>query len=107
MATEWLGGPSAVTLTLETDESILHADGIGQAQRTARNTQNFVEGGSPQTYDNPAVIDLYGERLPLLQQMSADGVSTLSYDFATPVNQAVDLFITAVSYTHLTLPTKA
>ena len=96
VATEWLGGPSAVTLTLETDESILHADGIGQAQRTARNTQNFVEGGSPQTYDNPAVIDLYGERLPLLQQMSADGVSTLSYDFATPVNQAVDLFITDV-----------
>ena len=96
VATEWVGGPSALTLTLETDETILHADGIGQAQRTARNTQTFVVGGSPQTYDNPDVIDLYGSRLPLLQQMSANGVSTLSYDFATPVNQRVNLFITDV-----------
>ena len=96
VTTEWTDGPSAVTLTLETDESILHADGIGQAQRTARNTQNFVDDGSPQTYDNPAVVDLYGSRLPLLQQMSANGVSTLSYHFSTPVNQAVDLFITDV-----------
>ena len=96
VATEWADGPSAVTLTLETDETILHADGIGQAQRTARNTQTFVVGESPQTYDNPDVIDLYGSRLPLLQQMSANGVSTLSYDFATPVNQRVNLFITDV-----------
>ena len=96
VTTEWVGGPSAVTLSLETDESILHADGIGQAQRTARNTQTFVDGGSPQTYDNPDVIDLYGARLPLLQQMSANGVTTLSYHFSTPVNQAVDLFITDV-----------
>ena len=65
VTTEWTDGPSAVTLTLETDESILHADGIGQAQRTARNTQNFVDDGSPQTYDNPDVVDLYGSRLPL------------------------------------------
>jgi hypothetical protein len=94
--TRWTGGPSEITLTLETDPTILHADGVGQSQRTARNTQNFVDDGSPQNFDNLDVIDLYGSRLPLLQQMSSNGVSTLTYHFSTPINQRIDLFITDV-----------
>ncbi len=94
--TQWAGGPSAITLTLETDESILHADGMGQSQRTARNTQNFVDGGSPQNFDNLAVVDLYGSRLPLLQQMSSNGTSTLSYLFSTPINERINFFVTDV-----------
>ncbi len=94
--TQWAGGPSAITLTLETDESILHADGVGQSQRTARNTQNYVDDGSPQNFDNLDVVNLYGARLPLLQQMSSNGTSTLSYHFATPINQRINLFITDV-----------
>lgn len=94
--TQWTGGPSAITLVLETDETILHADGMGQSQRTARNTQNFVDDGSPQNFDNLNVVDLYGSRLPLLQQMSSNGTTTLTYNFSTSVNQSVDLFITDV-----------
>lgn len=94
--TQWAGGPSTVTLVMETDEAILHADGMGQSQRTARNTQNFVDDGSPQNFDNLNVIDLYGSRLPLLQQMSSNGISTLTYNFSTAINQSVDLFITDV-----------
>jgi hypothetical protein len=94
--TEWTGGPSEVSLVLETDESILHADGIGQAQRTARNTQNFVDDGTPQNFDNLDVIDIYGPRLPLLQQLSANGTTTLTYSFSTAVDQPLDLFIADV-----------
>ena len=94
--TQWTGGPSAITLVMETDETILHADGMGQSQRTARNTQNFVDDGSPQNFDNLNVIDLYGPRLPLLQQMSSNGISTLTYNFSTAINQSVNLFITDV-----------
>jgi len=94
--TEWTGGPSEVTLVLETDPTILHADGVGQSQRTARNTQNFVDDGAPQNFDNLNVVNLYGARLPLLQQMSSNGTSTLTYNFSTSINQSVDLFITDV-----------
>ena len=96
VAAQWAGGPSAITLVMETDETILHADGIGQSQRTARNTQNFVDDGSPQNFDNRDIIDRYGSRLPLLQQLSANGTSTLSYRFATSIDKQVDLFVTDV-----------
>lgn len=95
----WTGGPTSVVLTFESDESILHGDGIGQSQRTARNTLTHTppsDPGNPQDYDALAVISVYGERLPLLQQMSANGTSTLRFDFGEPVATGFDLFVTDV-----------
>jgi hypothetical protein len=95
----WVGGPTGVTVTFDSDDVTLHEDGVGQSQRTARNTQNFVgpsSAANPQNYDNLAVVNRYGSRLPLIQQMSASGTSVLTYDFSSPVNDALDLFITDV-----------
>lgn len=95
----WTGGPSSLVLTFESDETILHEDGVGQSQRTARNTLTYAppsDPANPQDYDDLAVIDLYGGRLPLLQQMSADGTSTLRFEFTPPVEIGFDLFITDV-----------
>lgn len=97
--TSWTGGPSSVLLTFESDESILHGDGIGQSQRTARNTLSYVppsDPSNPQNYDDLALIGVYGDRLPLLQQMSANGTSTLRFEFAEPVNIGFDVFVTDV-----------
>lgn len=95
----WAGGPSNVSVRLQADGTLLHDDGQGLSQRTARNTLNFTSPSSmdnPQDFDNLNVIDVYGSRLPLLQQMSASGTSTLIYEFAQPVNEGLDLFITDV-----------
>lgn len=95
----WVGGPSAVTVTFLADETILHADGNGQSQRTARNTLNFTPPWSPanpQDYDDPRIVGVYGSRLPLLQQMAADGSCTLRYAFTTPVTVGLDLFLTDI-----------
>ena len=94
--TQWTGGPSAVTLELETDPMIQRTDGMGQAQYTAQRPLTFVDDGSPQNFDNLDIIDLYGSRLPLLLHFSANGTSTLIYGFANSVNQPVDLFIADV-----------
>ncbi|MBK8232693.1 MAG: T9SS type A sorting domain-containing protein [Candidatus Eisenbacteria bacterium] len=99
ITTTWTGGPTLLTLTFESDENILHEDGLGQSQRTARNTLTFAppsDPANPQDYDDLAMIDVYGMRLPLLQQMSADGTSTLRFDFAQAVEVGFDLFITDV-----------
>lgn len=97
--TTWAGGPTGIDVSLETDENILHDDGIGQSQRTARNTLTFDgtrSPGNPQNYDNDDLVLRYGDRMPQLQQMSADGVSTLVYDFQASVVDGLDLFITDV-----------
>ncbi|KAA1262601.1 hypothetical protein LF1_51680 [Rubripirellula obstinata] len=97
----WDGGPTGVTVRLETDENILHEDGDGGSQRTALNTQTFSSPSSednPQNYDNLSLVNLYGERLPLLQQMSANGTSVLNYVFNDPVNTPLDLFVTDVDF---------
>lgn len=92
----WVGGPTTVTVELQTDESVLHGDGIGQSQRTARNTLNYVapsDPGNPQNYDDLDLVAVYGSRLPLLQHIAADGVSTLSYTFSDAVIDGVDLLV--------------
>ena len=97
----WDGGPTGITVTFDSDDVTLHEDGVGSSQRTSRNTQNFVSPSTPdnpQSYDNPAVVDRYGSRLPLIQQMSANGTSVLTYAFDAPVNTALDLFITDVDF---------
>lgn len=95
--TQWTEGPAAITLTLETDETILFADGVGQSQRTAQLTETHVsDNDGPQNLDNPNVVGLYGHTLPLLQQNSAHGTSTLSYQFSVAVNQRIDLFLVDV-----------
>ena len=96
LPTQWTGGPSAVTLELETDPTILRADGMGQAQYTAQRPLNFVDDGSPQNFDNLDLVNRYGSRLPLLLHYSANGTSTLIYSFNTSVNQPLDLFIADV-----------
>ena len=95
----WSGGPTTVLVVFDSDESILHDDGNGQSQRTARNTLNHTppsDPGNPQDYDDLDLIDVYGTRLPLLQQMSANGTSTLTYQFGEPIDTGFDLFVTDV-----------
>lgn len=96
----WVGGPvESLTVELQTDEAIVHDDQSGQSQRTARNTLNHTppsDPANPQNYDNLGLIGVYGDRLPLLQQLSASGVSTLSYHFPVAVNSGFDLFVTDV-----------
>ena len=95
----WVGGPTNVTVTFDSDDLTLHEDGVGSSQRTTRNTQNFVgpsDATNPQNYDNLDLIGVYGSRLPLIQQMSSNGTSTLTYAFDDPVNVSLDLFITDV-----------
>lgn len=99
ISTTWVGGPTTVSLVFESDEAILHTDGNGQSQRTARNTLTFVAPSAPtnpQDYDDLRVISRYGARLPMLQQMSANGISTLRYQFAAPVATGLNLFLTDV-----------
>ena len=99
VTSEWDGGPTDVTVTFNSDDVTMHLDGDGLSQRTARNTQNFVapaDAGNPQNLDDPLVVDNYGSRLPLLQQMSASGTSVLTYSFASPITDAIDIFITDV-----------
>ena len=99
VTSEWDGGPTVVTVTFNCDDATMHLDGDGLSQRTARNTQNFVapaDAGNPQNLDDPLVVDNYGTRLPLLQQMSASGTSVLTYSFASPISDAIDIFITDV-----------
>ncbi|MFK7895337.1 MAG: hypothetical protein AB8G23_05855 [Myxococcota bacterium] len=91
----WTGGPTSVTVSFAGDGT-LHDDGIGASQRTARNTLNYASpysAANPQNYDELITISLYGGRLPLLQSMAASGTSTLSYTFATPVNEELDLLV--------------
>ena len=95
----WVGGPTGIEVSFDADGVTLHEDGDGFSQRTARNTQNFVSPASaanPQNFDNQAVVTPYGSRLPLIQQMSSDGTSVLTYRFDAPVNSPLDLFITDV-----------
>ena len=95
----WVGGPTGVTVTFDSDDVTMHEDGNGSSQRTARNTQTFTgpsDPSNPQNYDNLSLISRYGNRLPLIQQMSANGTSNLSFLFDDPVNEALDLFITDV-----------
>ena len=99
LSSSWIGGLSGVTVTFDSDDITLHGDGIGSSQRTARNTLNFVDpasAGNPQNLDDPLVVNNYGTRLPLIQQMSANGSSVLTYSFATPLSDAIDVFITDV-----------
>ena len=95
----WVGGPATVTVNFDSDGS-LTADGENtQAQRTARNGLRYTSpsaASNPQSFDNLDVINVYGDQLPLLQQLSGSGVSTLSYAFDAPVAQPLDLFITDV-----------
>jgi len=93
---QWIGGPTEVTLELETDPTILLSDGPEQAQYTAERGLSFVDDGSPQNYDNPDLISRYGTQLPLLLHYSSNGTSTLSYTFTTPVSQPLDLFVVDV-----------
>lgn len=91
----WAGGPTSVTVSFVGDGT-LHEDGMGASQRTARNTLNYTppySAANPQNYDELITLSLYGERLPLLQQMSASGTSKLTYDFANPVDDALDLMV--------------
>lgn len=91
----WDGGPTSVVVSFVGDGT-LHDDGIGASQRTARNTLTFAppySNANPQNYDELITLSLYGERLPLLQQMSASGISTLTYAFADPVNVVLDLLV--------------
>lgn len=95
VSTEWRGGPSQITLELETDPTILLDEGI-QAQYTAQRGLSFVDDGSPQNYDNLDLINQYGPHLPLLLFYTSNGTSTLSFNFKTPVSQPLDLFIVDV-----------
>ena len=95
----WTGGPVGVTVAFNSDDVTMHLDGDGFSQRTARNTLNFeapAGADNPQNLDDPFVVDNYGTRLPLLQQMSASGTSVLIYSFASPVTDAIDIFVTDV-----------
>ncbi|MEZ4647747.1 MAG: T9SS type A sorting domain-containing protein [Candidatus Eisenbacteria bacterium] len=95
----WTDGPTTVHLVFDSDESILHGDGNGQSQRTARNTLNHTppsDPSNPQDYDDLALVAVYGTRLPLLQQMSANGTSTLTYEFGEPIATGFDVFVTDV-----------
>lgn len=99
VTTAWSGGPTSVVLTFESDESILHEDGLGQSQRTARNTLTYLPPSdpvNPQDYDDLSLVSIYGGRIPLLQQMSANGTSTLQFAFAAPVLSGFELWITDV-----------
>ena len=99
LSSEWIGGPAGVTVTFDSDDATMHEDGIGFSQRTARNTLNFVAPageGNPQNLDDTLVVDQYGSRLPLIQQMSASGTSVLTYAFDSPLTDAIDVFITDV-----------
>lgn len=44
-----------MSLVFESDEAILHTDGNGQSQRTARNTLTFVAPSAP---SDPQLDDL-------------------------------------------------
>ncbi len=97
-ATTWSGGPTGVVIVFEGDGT-LHEDGIGASQRTARNTLVYTPPRGPdhpQNYDALAPRSLYGDRIPLLQQLSANGTSRLRYLFDEPVDVALDLFVTDV-----------
>jgi len=93
----WAGGPvPTVTVEYATDESVLHNDGNGQSQRTARNTLNFDAPSAdtnPQNFDNLALVAQYGIRFPQLQQLAAAGTSTLTYRFPKDVDAGFDLFV--------------
>ena len=95
----WAGVDVGITVSFDSDDVTLHEDGVGSSQRTARNTQTFVapaDPENPRTYDNEFLVRTYGGRLPLIQQMSADGTSVLTYAFDAPVNFPLDLFVTDV-----------
>lgn len=99
IAATWPGGPVSVVVEFESDESVLHGDGLGQSQRTARNTLTFLPpsaSSNPQDYDDLQLVARYSGRLPLLQQMSSNGVSVLRYRFGAPVASGFDLFVTDV-----------
>ena len=99
VSSAWAEGAAGVTVTFDSDDATMHLDGNGLSQRTARNTQNFeapAAANNPQNLDDPFVVDNYGTRLPLLQQMSASGTSVLTYSFDSALTQAVDIFITDV-----------
>lgn len=99
IAATWAGGPTSVSLQFFSDEAILHADGNGQSQRTARNTLTHVAPSAPtnpQDYDDLRLETRYGARLPLLQEMAANGTCTLRYQFAAPVAGGLNLFVTDV-----------
>ena len=96
---DWAGVDSGITVSFDSDDVTLHEDGVGSSQRTARNTQNFVAPAgpeNPQTYDNEFLVETYGSRLPLIQQMSANGSSVFTYAFDAPVDFPLDLFVTDV-----------
>ena len=96
---DWAGVDVGITVTFDSDDVTLHEDGVGSSQRTTRNTQTFVEPAgpeNPQTYDNPFLVSTYGSRLPLIQQMSANGSSVFTYAFDTPIDFSLDLFVTDV-----------
>ena len=98
LPSSWVDGLSDVTVTFDSDGT-LHEDGMLSSQRTARNTLTFEEpaaGTNPQNLDDPYVVDRYGARLPLIQQMSASGTSVLTYSFVSPITDAIDIFITDV-----------
>ena len=95
----WDGVDVGLTVSFDSDDITLHEDGVGISQRTARNTQNFVEPAgpeNPQNYDNNFLVGTYGSRLPLIQQMSADGTSVFTYAFDDRIDFPVDLFVTDV-----------
>lgn len=97
----WDDGPAGIAVSFDSDDVTKHEDGVGFSQRTARNTQTFVSPSAktnPQNYDAVDLVKRYGNRLPLLQQMSASGTSVLTYAFDLPVNSSLDLFITDVDY---------
>ena len=95
----WNDGLSGVTVTFNSDDATMHLDDDGFSQRTARNTQNFEAPAgedNPQNFDDAFVINNYGSRLPLLQQMSASGTSVLTFSFDSPITDAIDIFVTDV-----------
>ena len=92
--TDWPDGPSPISVTLDSDETVLHDDGIGQSQRTGELDEVYdPDDDGPQGYDNPALINMFGPRLPLLQHNTANGTSTVSYEFSTAVNERVNLIL--------------
>lgn len=95
----WDGVDVGLTVSFDSDDVTLHEDGVGISQRTARNTQTFTEPvgpDNPQNYDNDFLVETYGPRLPLIQQMSANGTSVFTYAFDEPLDFRVDLFVTDV-----------
>jgi len=96
---DWDGVDVGITVTFDSDDVTTHEDGVGSSQRTARNTQNFVGPAgpdNPRSYDNELLVETYGNRLPLIQQMSSTGTSIFTYAFDTPIDFSVDLFVTDV-----------